>query len=254
MATKQNWSKFGSSTSLETRNKLKKLVPSLPFEVFGKAKDLKIDNSKLYIQISFFQNHLKNNLDSFWFPLDIEQELFVLNYSSIESFKERIKQEDVIISLSYKPPNIQNGLAKIISDLFKKYDNNHYNKIGSISGFINGINQDKGVISKTLKPLSNKEVNTALTITENSVSISASEKSFIQIEKTGLTLSAESINLQTLPQNIKFAGIFQMQNIFLGLMPSTSFFPVPQYTLNLPVEMINNLTPLTKIAKSFIGT
>lgn len=253
MKKQQNWSKVGSGSNAALRRKLS--IPDSSFEssIYGIITAIKNDNNSYFVKIAFEKEDIHLSYKDTWFILDISTENFTEMFGSIDAFQNLLSKKTINCAVQYYQPHILNGRAIIIADLKNHYDGNSYHETWSIGAISNGINNPSKNF-KLIKPLSAKNVKTGIKLSETQIDINADEKNFIGINEKGMTFAATNMSMQMMPENISFGNIIGMQKGFLGLIPSTSFLPISQYTFNLPTELIKTLDPIVNLTKTFVGT
>ena len=88
------------------------------------------------------------------------------------------------------------------------------------------------------------------------VRMSAGPKQFISVREEGLTFSpgfGNNINIQGLPQNMRYAGILKDLPFPLSIMPVTPFTPFPNQVFALPLkEVLPLIKDMIIIGTSFL--
>ena len=262
----RTWSKYKSSLDgpVRTRMDLYKNLPSQHRPLYGILVDIRGEESYdgetflsgLEGRILFDSGGFNLKWSDHWFVIDIDVTRFVDEYGDVTSIKERMTSGDLNIRviLSYKPPNISGGRISFDADTSHVYASNSSFDAYSIATIVNGLSNQKTKIRRILKPLGTSRYKTAIEVADGRIMMSASGKEFIQLEESGITLSSDRINMQCLPENIIFGSFIRMQSTFMGMIPSTSSFPVSQYVINIPVESVALMKDIAEIMTSIIGT
>jgi|SRR3990167_940920 len=261
----RTWSKFKSSIDgpVRTRQDLYKNQPSSFKSLYGTLKDIRGEesynetfSSGLQAKMVFDLNEYNTMWSNVWFTLDILPDDFVDKYGDVESVKARISDSDLVIACKFvsKSSNIAAGKILIDSDFDHVYDSNAKYDAFSLSTLMNGTGNQKSKIRRVLKPIGISKFKTAVEIADGSVKVAATGRNFLQVDESGITLNADSVNMQCLPNSVRYGGFVSPQSPFLGLIPSNNFFPVPQYTINLPIEGIASMAEMAEILASIIGT
>jgi hypothetical protein len=88
------------------------------------------------------------------------------------------------------------------------------------------------------------------------VKLSASDKAFVSIRENGISLSpglGKNINIQGLPQNLKYGGMLSDLPFPLSIMPTTPFTPYPKQIFSPPLAKIMPfLADMNSIASSLV--
>lgn len=88
------------------------------------------------------------------------------------------------------------------------------------------------------------------------VKISASDKTFVAVRETGITLSpgiGQNVNIQGLPQNLRYGGMLSDLPFPLSIMPTTPFTPWPKQMFSPPLaKIVPFLVDLSSIASSLV--
>ena len=89
------------------------------------------------------------------------------------------------------------------------------------------------------------------------VRISASKESFISVRDGGITLSGgtpSKINIQGMPDSIRYAGLITQQRFPLTLLPSNIFLPIPANRFNPPFrDLVKTIGTMSALATAFLG-
>lgn len=90
--------------------------------------------------------------------------------------------------------------------------------------------------------------------------VSASESSFISVkagDEKNITLSPGAggvINLQLLPQNLRYGGMISDLGFPMSLIPSTMTTPFPKQQITPPlINQISTIKEIAQIATMFVG-
>ena len=89
------------------------------------------------------------------------------------------------------------------------------------------------------------------------VRIKASKDSFIGVRDGGMTLSpgrGGKINVQGMPNSLRYGGMLSAPPFPLQLLPSTGVTPIPSIVFNPPFkELVKTLATMSTLATSFLG-
>lgn len=260
----RTWSKYKSSINgpVRTRMDLYKNQPSEKVHSYGILKKVRGEESYDEVFTSGLQAQMIFDLPEFsiyediWFILDITTDDFNDKYGDIDSINARIADKDTKINavLVHKSKNILSGKIQIDSDFSHQYNSNSKYDAFSLSSLMNGVGESKSKIKRIIKPVGISKFKTAVEIADGSIKLAASGRNFFQIDENGISLNSSSINMQCMPNAIRYGGFISPQSPFLGLIPSTTTSPVSQYTINLPIEGIASLGEIASILGSILGT
>jgi hypothetical protein len=88
------------------------------------------------------------------------------------------------------------------------------------------------------------------------VKLSSSDKTFLSVRQSGITLSpgiGNNINLQALPQNLRYGGMLSDLPFPLSILPTTPFTPFPKQIFNPPLaKIVPFLVDMSAIASSLV--
>lgn len=88
------------------------------------------------------------------------------------------------------------------------------------------------------------------------VKISSSDKTFLSVRDTGITLSpgiGNNINIQGMSQNLRYGGLLSDLPFPLSVMPTTPFTPFPKQVFSPPLaKILPLLVDLSAIASSLV--
>ena len=75
-------------------------------------------------------------------------------------------------------------------------------------------------------------------------------------ESFGISLSpgrGKKVNVQAMPNDVVFGGLFSMPSVYQGLVPSTIATPNPQYSMKPPFEhILQTVRELAILSSSFV--
>jgi hypothetical protein len=87
--------------------------------------------------------------------------------------------------------------------------------------------------------------------------MAANDKTFISTRQDGISLSpgpGNNVNIQALPQNLKYAGMISDLPFPLSLIPVTIATPFPNQIISPPlVKQLPLIKEIAVIASSFVG-
>lgn len=250
MPLQESWSKNSSLNSpFADRQKIFNTSRSVLMNLYGSITDIKDD--KLMVKINFEKTELNDTYNG-WFLLDITYDKFISRYGSIESFKNLLKTKPILVKLVHQTSNIKNGKAVIIENYDRLYDNEHQANSFSIGSIINGFGESKNNIFNVIKPSYNKDSNTSISLSENSIKLATKEDKFLELSEKGFTISGP-VTFQGSPSQISFAGIVALPDFYRGMIPSTVSTPNPLFTPKIPTELLATMKSLADIAALMIS-
>lgn len=91
----------------------------------------------------------------------------------------------------------------------------------------------------------------------NEVRIMSEDGTFLTVREGGVSIApgaGNNINIQGMPSNVKYAGMFSPMRFPLNLIPSTVVTPIPSHTIDPPLkELMSTIRTLSSLASLIPG-
>lgn len=88
------------------------------------------------------------------------------------------------------------------------------------------------------------------------VKLGTTEKTFISIREDGISLSpgiGNNVNIQALPQNLRYGGLLMDLPFPLSIIPTTPFTPFPKQVFSVPLaKILPFIVDLSLLASSLV--
>ena len=89
------------------------------------------------------------------------------------------------------------------------------------------------------------------------IRLQATKSSFIGVREGVLSLSpgrGGKINIQAMPQNLRYGGLLSAPPFPFSLLPSTGITPIPQTVFNPPLkELVKTIATFAALSSSLVG-
>lgn len=207
-------------------------------------------NKGLLVKVSFELDDLNSAYSDKWYVLDIEHNIFIERYGSLESAKVYLIGSSAC--LIHKPNAMLSGKIVLVADLSKAYDSGEKSDSFNITSLSAGFSEGSTSKFRVIKYDYTKDSNTGIKLSDKSVELIGDESNFISVNDKGIGISGK-VNFQTNPSNVTFGLIFGMPDFIRGSIPSTITTPNPLFLPTIPTDLLLSLGDLASKASGWLA-